>query len=238
MNKFNPLLQHEHALIRQSFLSFFGGYAQQRPDAFVSFNRLLNAHNFDRIIEIGTHTGGLSLQFALYALLSRTQVVCDDPSEPALFVNRTHHRSLKSFTTYDIAIRDKSIIQILRAMGANFVQADTLNDPKTIETIRAQIAAPGTTLLLCDGGNKHKEFELYAPALKPGDFIMGHDWAYDEAAFECNKRDGVWRGWELKWQTGEGDQNFGIKDICERNGLKRVYAEEFDPVVWVCCVKE
>lgn len=234
----NPLIQHEQTLIRGGFLSFFGGFAQQRPDAFVSFNRLLNAHNFDRIIELGTHTAGTSLQFALYCLMSKTKAQCVDPNEPSLFVNQTHHRRPKAFFTYDIVARDDSVIAVLDAMGATFGQADTLNDPGTIGLIRAQVESPGPVLLLCDGGNKKRELELYGGSLKPGDFVCLHDWAFDEAAFEANKANGIWHGWEVRMTDGTGEgQQFGIDKLLERYNIEQIYSEEFDRTAWFCGVK-
>lgn len=34
----------------------------------------------------------------------------------------------------------------------------------------------GAVLVLCDNGNKQNEMELYAPALRVGDFLMAHDY--------------------------------------------------------------
>jgi len=233
----NPLAQHEQSLIRGSFLSLFGGFAQQNPRALISFNRLLNAHNFDTIIECGTHTGGLSLLFAFYCYMSRRPAVCDNPNEPSLFVNRTHHRSPKSFYTYDIVVRDQTAAAVIEELGGVFEQRDTLTDQTSIDHIKEIVSNPasGTVLFLCDGGNKKREMELYSPALKPGDFIMCHDWAYDQEAFEKNKREGIWGSWETRWRDGEGPgEQFGIKDICEKNGVEQVYAEEFNEAVWFC----
>ena len=233
----NPLLQHEQSLIRGNFTSLFGGFAQQNPSVMVSFNRLLNAHSFDTIIEIGTHTAGLSLLFALYAHLSRTPAICANSNEPSLFVNQTHHRRPKVFHTYDYVVRDESVVNTLHLLGARFHREDTLTDQSVIDSIRSLISNPrsGSVLLLCDGGNKKKELELYGESLKRGDFVMLHDWAYDEAAFDRNRREGIWFSWESRWADGTGEgQQFGIKDLCEQYGIQPVYAEEFDKVAWFC----
>ena len=49
------------------------------------------------------------------------------------------------------------------------------------------ITGYGTTLLLCDGGDKRREFNTFAPLLKPGDIVGAHDlcigdryWAWSE----------------------------------------------------------
>lgn len=237
----NQLQYLEQQQIKNASSILYGGLAQQNPQFLVSANRLLNAHNFDTIIECGSHTCGISLFFALYCHVSRYPATCDNPNEPSLFINRTHHRSPKSFHTFDYVVRDRAMIHTLKLLGANFYQADTLNDQAVINGIRSLIDNPasGTVLLLCDGGNKKKEVELYGEALKPGDFVMCHDWAYDSVAFERNKQQGIWFSHETKWENGEGEgQQFGIKDSCEKYGIKQIYADEFDQVAWFCGIKE
>lgn len=236
----SPLVQHEQSLIRAGHQSFFGAFAQQNPAAFLSFNRLLNAHNFDTIIELGTHDGGLSTMFALYCYLSKRIAWSINEQEPSLYKNKTHHRRPKQFVTFDNVRRDEGAIVALKHLGTLFMQQDTLFDEENIAGIRRMIdnERNGTVLLLCDGGNKKRELELYGSALKPGDFVCLHDWARDEAAFETNKRNGVWHGWESRWEDGVGEgQQFGIKDLCERYGIEQIYADEFDKVAWFVGVK-
>jgi cephalosporin hydroxylase len=35
---------------------------------------------------------------------------------------------------------------------------------------------PAPALIICDGGDKPKELHLYAPLLRPGDVLIGHDY--------------------------------------------------------------
>lgn len=235
----NPLIQHEQSLIKAGHVSFFGSFGQQNPSAFLSFNRFLNAHNFDTIIELGTHDGGLSTMFALYCYLSQRPAECP-AGEPVAYKNNTHHRRFKTFTTYDIARRDNAAIEAIQHLRGVFRQGDTLDDIFMIDEIRSSIEDPasGTVLLLCDGGNKKRELELYGGSLKPGDFVCLHDWAYDETAFADNKVDGVWHCWESRWHDGVGEgQQFGISELCERYGIEPIYADEFSPVAWFVGVK-
>ena len=51
--------------------------------------------------------------------------------------------------------------------------------------IRARIEDPGQCFLLCDGGNKEKEWNTFAPFLKPGDVIGAHDWINDRIPNFC-----------------------------------------------------
>jgi hypothetical protein len=231
----NHLQQVEQNLIRGGHVPFWGSFGQQNPAAFLSINRLLNAHSFDTIVELGSHDFGTSTMFALYCYLSRRPAVCDNPNEPVLYKNRTHHRKPKHFYTFDNVIRDQAAASVMQHLGAGFYKADTLTDQVTIDAIRGLLSNPesGTVLLLCDGGNKKLEVELYGGSLKKGDFIMAHDWAYDAEAFERNKREGVWFSHETKWADTEGEgQQFGLKDSCEKYGIEPIYADEFDRVAW------
>ena len=237
----NSLINLERNLIHSAHIPFFGAFAQQRPQAFLSFNRLLNAYNFDTIIEIGTHDGGLSTLFALYCYLSRHKAVCKDYREPSLYKNQTHHRSPKTFVTLDIVVRDEAAIQAIELLEGQFRQRDVLSNPEHIAELKSLIASPqvGRVLLLCDGGSKKRELQLYAGSLKVGDFVMLHDWAKDEAAFESNKQRGIWHSWETRWENGIGpDQQFGIKETCQQYGIRQIHDEEFDESVWFCGVKE
>lgn len=226
----NHLDKVEYNAIRNFHASFFGCYAQQNPKAFLSLNRLLNAEKFDTIIELGTHDGGLSSLFALYCFGSRHPATAQDANEPSLYKNSQHHKSPKQFHTFDISLRDIPRLQLLQALGTNFQQIDTLNDQNNIQYIGNIIKNGGRVLLLCDGGDKKKEFELYAPFLKQNDIIMGHDWAKDDKAFADIQTRGIWYGCEIKWKDIEG--------TCKQNNIAQIYSDEFDDVVWFCGIKQ
>lgn len=47
----------------------------------------------------------------------------------------------------------------------------------TVDEVRGWMTAiDGPALLFCDGGNKPRELKLYAPLIRPGDILMGHDY--------------------------------------------------------------
>lgn len=236
----NPLRMAEQSAIANHHVSVFGSFMQQNPAALLSLNRLLLAHDFTTIIELGTHDGGLSTFFALYCLGSQMPAYADDPREPSLYKNNTHHKSPKGFFTYDNVRRDIPRAALLTQMGTHVCQADTLNDAATIESIRNLIKTPGTTLLLCDGGDKRKEVALYGPALKPGDFIMVHDWAKNLAAATSLRDKGIWNAWESWWgEDGPTDAvpRMGIMTACKANNITQIYDDEFDDVAWFCGIK-
>jgi hypothetical protein len=226
----NTLLENDKTQIANMHWSFFGCYMQQTPNAVMSFNRLINEYNFTNIIELGTHDGGLSSLFAMYCYGSKSPAYAEKAGEPSLYKNQTHHKQPKNFYTFDNVLRDIPRLQFLIQMGAIFKKIDFLDDKDSIEYVGSIIKQPGISLLLCDGGNKIKEFDMYSDSLKSGDFIMAHDWAYDSEAFKKIKERGIWNGHETWWDD--------IKDACKRNKIKQVHAEEFDDVVWFCGRKD
>lgn len=53
------------------------------------------------------------------------------------------------------------------------------------------------TLILCDGGNKAKEYQELSKHLNPGDIIMAHDYYPSRSEFEKGKEIGRWNWWEF-----------------------------------------
>lgn len=225
----NLLKDIEQQAISASHWSFFGSWMQQTPQAVLSLNRLLNARNFDTIIELGTHDGGLSTLFALYCYGSIHKAYASHLNEPSLYKNNHHNKHPKKFYTYDWVCRDVPRTDFLKSLGTTFEQLDFLENQTNIDKIGQVIRNGGSTLLLCDGGNKVRELELFSPFLKTGDIVMAHDWAHDEQAKADKITRGIWTGFETEWAT--------IKDICEKNGIKQILQQEFDDVVWFCGVK-
>ncbi len=240
MSVLNPLRQAEQAAIYNHHVSVFGSFMQQNPAALLSINRLLLVHDFRTIIELGTHDGGLSTFLALYAMTSQMPAKAQDPREPSLYKNQTHHKHPRTFHTFDNTLRDIPRTNLLMDMGADFVQCDTLADPKVIASIQGLIQRYDRTLVLCDGGDKRKEVELYGPALKKGDFIMVHDWAYDATKMADLRARGIWFSHESWWDTDgplDAVPRDGIRRTCEANNIEQIYQEEFDDVAWFCGVK-
>jgi cephalosporin hydroxylase len=58
-------------------------------------------------------------------------------------------------------------------------------DAATVREMGLWLATqPAPALIICDGGDKPKELHLYAPLLRPGDVMIGHDYhnEYDDTA--------------------------------------------------------
>lgn len=105
----------------------------------------------DRIIELGSYNGGFTLALAFAGWTEKVAVHSIDRMEAPT----QEWKRLGEF------------------LGINFKQGDIWqNQSYIIELIEME----GVSFLLCDGGDKAKEFETFAQWLKPGDIIAVHDY--------------------------------------------------------------
>lgn len=166
--------------------------AHQHQDAFPFFERFLRDNLFDRVIEIGTAAGG----FAWW--------LC--------------HNAKLPLTTYDI--KDMPLHASLREAGVNVVHGDVFSDQHR-KDMQDSLRACGRVLLLCDGGNKVREFNEFAEFLKRDDVIMAHDYSADRESYEsrtCAK----WPWWEIRWEDVEqtaASQGLVIADASSEEAL-------------------
>ena len=80
-------------------------------------------------------------------------------------------------------------------------------------------------LLLCDGGNKNREFNLFSNYLKKNDVIMCHDYSESNADFLIMKNNAGWG------HPSESHLN-AIQKSIDGNNLSKFYYEEFKAVIW------
>jgi len=90
-----------------------------------------------------------------------------------------------------------------------------------VDYLKNMISNTGTTLVLCDNGNKPLEVQAFAPALKPGDVIMAHDY------------------FPVKQEPGESEDSCeivyaSIEDTCNANRIVPFYDDVFIPLRWFC----
>jgi predicted O-methyltransferase YrrM len=195
------------------FTVYKGIMAQQHEDYELPFTNLLSTVKPKRILEIGTGAGGFTL------------FLRDKLNE--LDLQDTVIRSYDVGTTYfDTNDYDKTNLEILKdnlfTDGNNFV----LHRQDLIEPF---IKSEGTTIVLCDGGNKKREFNQIAPLLKSGDIIMAHDYVENEQLYKEVYYDNIWNWCEI--------QEKDILDVCNQENLNDYMKEEFNKVVWVCKIK-
>ena len=168
---------------------FFGLPMQQNEHAMLAINRLLIDLRPSQIIEIGTGCGGLSCFLGIYA--------------------KNHGAE---FATFDIKapppeMRDPMSLASVHPLLGSVWHAEL--------SVASMIGAPGPTLVLCDGGDKPREFRTFSKYLKPGDVICAHDYPSDN------------------WECVEIDA-----DDVNLPGLEPYHAEDMMDGAWACRRKE
>ena len=151
---------------------------------------------FDRIIEIGTYKGGFTLW---------------------LFKNVNPNVKIIS---YDINknYREQSIIEKI-----DFRIGNCFKD--RFYEITNLINDSGRVLLLCDGGDKEREFNSFSKYLKENDVIMLHDYCENINDFNLLKQ-------KLNWPTEAEAFYENIKDTIQKNNLIPYMYEDFKSVLW------
>lgn len=147
-----------------------------------------------RIVEIGAYNGGFTCALGVHAWNIGAQVYSFDKSE----IPNTKYQRLAEF------------------LGIHWFVMDCFSEIG-VSTIIQLIQQPGITFLLCDGGNKVREMNTFAPFLKPGDVIGGHDY-YAE-------RPDYWPRSELPREA--------VADVLEGNSFTPFLQEHFDAAAWL-----
>ena len=174
----------------------------QRPEVFMIFNYLFNNEQFKRVIEIGTHMAGFSL-FLAYCSFVRNM----------------------EFYTFDIKLKDSMPRKKVKDLNGNLNVIDVLSS-EGILMIKQLIESSGRVLLLCDGGDKIKEFNTFSKYLKSNDVIMAHDYFPSRKDFTDRS---FWRSCEIT--------DSHVKNACDKNNLYPFYQENFKDVIWLSRVK-
>jgi len=185
--------------------------AMQHDNAFDAFKELLQEVRPSQILEVGTAGGGTTLFLREYLNeigLNDTRILSLDVVE-------------QEWTN---GLRERDIT----------VDTDNVFDYSTNTLIRPDAIVPfiqreGTTIVLCDGGNKISEFITLSPYLKIGDIIMAHDYVDTVENFHENFVDKIWNWREI------GDEH--ITEAVIQNNLEPFMQNLFTNVVWVCKVK-
>lgn len=132
--------------------NFLGKRMAQSPKSLYLWELVLIKYPPERIIDIGTYRGNHSLFLLLYLLnMGKTEFYTFDP------LVKWHDGVLKKILNF----------------GQYFKQWDVFEH---IEEIGAIIRRTGRSVIFCDGNEKSKEFNTFAPFLKVGDVLAVHDW--------------------------------------------------------------
>ena len=189
--------------------SYMGVSPQQAKNFDKVFAEFFNKVKPSTIIEIGTASGATSL------ILNKT-------------LKQNNHNF--KFYTYDIIYRFSHNLLVndgIEVRPYNIFTEDyqEFNDVHYNELV-SSINREGVTVVLCDGGNKKMEFRLLSKIIKPGDYIMGHDYARSVDFFQTNIYNKIWNWCEITHSD--------IEDAVKKNKLEPFMEEEFEKIVWVC----
>jgi cephalosporin hydroxylase len=162
--------------------------------------------DFSTIIEIGTYNGGLS------------SYVFDSKNDECKFV------------TYDI---DGEInIAKNKRNDIDFRIGDCFEEKQFNEIIDL-IKRKDKTLLICDGGDKVQEFNLFSKYLKIGDVVIIHDYKHDTSNDLWNQICEFWQ-----WPYGHQSSYEDIKHSIFENGLEEYKNKESNFFLWGSFVKK
>jgi hypothetical protein len=173
----------------------------------------------ERVIEIGTSAGGLTL------------IMRD-----LLNLLKLHATELYTYDIpadyYDRSVLDKKIAgginiksYLHNIFNADFSDLNLENKPNLVSLVQSA----GPTIVVCDGGHKPQEFNIFADLIKPGDVVMAHDYAPNPQVFEMQYKGKIWEWMEV--------QDRDIEAAIARNKLVPLLPEIFNNVAWTCHVK-
>jgi cephalosporin hydroxylase len=157
---------------------------------------------FQTIIEIGFHRGAFTLW---------------------LHRNKSENTKL---VAYDITFDPKQV----NDEAIDFRQGDCFDD-RIIKEIQELMSNGGQTLVLCDGGSKEREFNLYSQFLKQNDVIMCHDYAHSSEEYNSIIS-------SINWNTAAESRFENIKSSVELNGLEPFKYDVFKNVLWGSFIKK
>lgn len=199
-------------------LSYNGLSVEQTPNVIYPFNILIEENKPKRVLEIGTFVGGLTLMIRDLLDnngLKSSEVLTYDVNSPNHLIHQVNTDNLNILVKIEnLFLNDYS----------------DFRSESVKESLRSFIQQDGCSLILCDGGVKKNEFNLFSSLLKIGDIIMAHDYCYDSNKFESEIKGKFWNWLEI--------QNSDIIESCENNNLYEYLQEDFDKVAWVCKIKK
>ena len=190
--------------------------AQQNPNAFQMFDKFFNENQFDFVIEIGTSFGGFSLYLYEQSIQHGWNFITYDYSKFKNGIWSDRRRDLKNIwdgeLKFDFRVKD-------------VFHQDTIDEI-------SHIIKNNKCLVLCDGGDKPKEIQIYSQYLQPGSYIMGHDYSPSKQYHKQHHKGKVWNWLEL--------MDSDVEDTIQEYNLQKPseYYQGFCDVVWLCLIKE
>lgn len=185
---------------------------QQSVNVFDVFKNFIKNVRPKRILEIGTAGGG----FTLFLRDCLNEIGLTDSK-------------IRSFEVIDQNFYENLRNQNIEIIIDNIFSKDYSEITKP-ELINDFINDDGTTVVLCDGGSKVDEFNLISKLLKPGDYILAHDYCRDKEHFDNEINNKIWSWCEI--------MESNIEKCSTDENLVPISPIEFNNVVWVCKQKE
>tara|TARA_R110000744_G_scaffold373600_1_gene485873 strand:+ start:2409 stop:3059 length:651 start_codon:yes stop_codon:yes gene_type:complete len=182
---------------------------QQNPLAFEAFYKLLLKLKPKRIIEMGTAIGGLTryLNYMCKELNLKTSIISYEINENPDYID----------------MREEGIdVRLENIFNSGW---EKLINTEILDIIQSD----GTSLVLCDGGNKIREFNIFSEYIKPGDVIMAHDYAESVEVFNAKIKEIYWNWHEIS--------DIDIQGAVDSNNLIPFMQDTFTKAVWVCKIK-
>lgn len=181
----------------KQFIVYKNILSAQLPSTVNFLQKVIDENDFQSIIEIGTNRGGLTLW---------------------LNDNKKSNTKLYSFEIF----KHVPLIHSEQIDGELII--DNIFSENSINKIK-NILSKGQCLILCDGGNKNDEFNLFSKFLKSGDIIMLHDYADDLNEYSKIQE-------ETGWETIHESSLDRIQEAIDKNSLKRYLYELGKKSIW------
>jgi hypothetical protein len=158
----NPMVPYNLLEINKRMM---GGGMSQNYAALYFFEHYIANYQFEYVLEIGTQKGAFSLYLANMANVTEK------------FYFHTADISTKDYYCRETEGVGHWLDKInLLSDYSHFFNVDIFD---TSIAFYADFIAKFKTLIFCDGGDKAREFRMFAPMLKSGDHIILHDWGHE-----------------------------------------------------------
>lgn len=142
----------------------YGRTMLQSHAAIAMYEEILNSHEINWIIEIGTATGMLSLYFATYSRLNGSQFLTIDSGAASW--------------TWPC---EEDTVRILVDLGAHVLHDDCFKAKDTICKFMK-----GKGLLFLDGGHKAKELAIFSTCVPVDSIIIAHDYPQEITSLDID----------------------------------------------------
>ena len=209
MNFKERITKESNLDINDSLSAYMGHAAQQNHNVYEVFYNFLNDVRPKRILEIGTALGGFTKFLKL---------VSDELNLDIKILSLDIH-----YNPWYVEMIDSGIdIRVENVFNSDYTEV--------YDYVKNFMQSEGTTLVLCDGGDKVREFNLLSKHIKVNDFIMAHDYAENSEVFKQTVDKKIWNWHEIS--------DSDIIHSCNENNVKIYQKENFENVAWTCRRKE